>query len=854
MLCVIIAAVLSLSVSVRAQIVPDTSAITAQSSQTTAPPIDTLHRGDIDTTVVISARDTAHFIVNKKLLQLRGSAIVTFKNQKLEAEAINMDFERSSMTATGEKDSTGRTIGFPVFTDGKEEFAGEAMTYNFKTKRGNIRFGETSVEGGFYYGSRIKRVGERTAYIENGCFTTCDAPEPHFYFTSPRMKVVMDNKIFLDPVLWYVEDIPVFALPFGLFFSTEKGRRSGIIMPTATMSSSRGIVLQNVGYYFAISDYFDSELTADVTTKGGFTLYNRYRWSLHDNFNGDAELLFGYSRFNVNDPYEMNIGFKLNHQQQLRPQENLAINLFFTTTQLLQNTSLNPIDRVQQNARSTASYQRTFYNGTSLNLNYVRDENMITGSVTQTPSASFAVPQLFPLRSVISGDSWLRDLMIQYRSNLRYSSSQTRSSDTLPFTTTENTVLEHRPQITVTPKLGNVTLQPTVSYSENWYAQRYTQTVNPADSTVVTSRETGFYREFTYSAGVSASTFLYGMAYPHLFGIAAFRHTLQPTIGLTFTPDQSNPALGFFGEYQSPITGQTVRYRRYSPGGSLASDRQQTNLSLSLLNKFSIKKEVADTDSVAAKPIDVLTVNLSTNYNLAADSVQLSPITFSIRAPMLQGIEFACGGTFDPYQQAAIIDPATGRSAWTTVNTTMMAAGTGLARLTSINLQLGTRFSSQGVSFDQISTADTTVTDTAKQDIRSRFDKRINFRDQQTDMFADHTPGWTPVTIPWDASVSISYNYSRPNPDIQTESLLLSFRSNFSLTSTLRVSAYGSIDMLQGTLNTPVIDINKQVHCWNLSLNWVPLGTNQGFYLRFSASAPQLQGLIIPKQSTPLYR
>jgi hypothetical protein len=68
------------------------------------------------------------------------------------------------------------------------------------------------------------------------------------------------------------------------------------------------------------------------------------------------------------------------------------------------------------------------------------------------------------------------------------------------------------------------------------------------------------------------------------------------------------------------------------------------------------------------------------------------------------------------------------------------------------------------------------------------------------------------------------------------------------------MSAVGSFDVLTAQFNSPIIDITKRIHCWNLSLNWVPIGVNQGFFLRFSAAAPQLQGLVIPKQSTPLYR
>ena len=116
------------------------------------------------------------------------------------------------------------------------------------------------------------------------------------------------------------------------------------------------------------------------------------------------------------------------------------------------------------------------------------------------------------------------------------------------------------------------------------------------------------------------------------------------------------------------------------------------------------------------------------------------------------------------------------------------------------------------------------------------------------------TPGWSPLAIPWEVSGQIVYSYSRPNPDAAFQSLNAVIRGSFSLTPTTRVGISGSVDLLNGEVLNPIIDISKQIHCWYLTLNWVPLGFNRGFFLRFGATAPQLRDLVIPKQSTPLYR
>ena len=572
---------------------------------------------------------------------------------------------------------------------------------------------------------------------------------------------------------------------------------------------------------------------------------------MRDRFSGRAQFTLGYSRFNVRDPYATNIGVTLTHQQQFRPNESAVVDLFFTSQGFFQNTSLNPIDRVRQNARSNASYQRTFYNGMTLNVGYTRDQNMINGSVTQNPFATFAIPQLQPLRGLISGDHWLRDLQFSYRSTARYFHSSTRTLDTGAFLTDERSAIEHRPSLTVTPRLGNILLAPSISYSENWYFQRYTESVDPTDSTIRRSRESGFFREYTYGVGVSASTFLYGLAHPRILGWQSIRHTFQPSIGLAYVPDQSDPSLGFVGAYVSPITGQRVQYGRFGQAGALASRQQQFLVTGSFLNRVAIKVKDSDTSE---RSIELFTLNVATSYNLVADSLQLAPLSFNLRTPVLDALEFNVNGVLSPYDQTRIVDPATGRSSWTDIGTSMLANGKGLARLTSLTVQAGTRFSSQGMSFTPRAQQETDTTADQPSDLASRFDRRVNYQRDDVDLFGERTPGWSPVTIPWELSLQAVYSYSQPNPDLSVQSLYVSFRGSMSITQTLDVNAVGSIDVLRGQVNSPIIDITKRLHCWYLSLNWVPLGVNQGFFLRFGASAQQLRDLVIPKQSTPLYR
>lgn len=811
-----------------------------------------VQRGDLDSVVLFSARDTVLFKVPRKTMHLRGTASVSYKSQQLKAAQIDLDFNTSTMHAQGIRDPSGRLTGVPVFNDNGSEYVGESMKYNFRTKKGSVRFGETAIDGSFYYGSRINRISEEVIYVENGVFTTCDAPQPHFHFSSPKMKAIVNERIFLDPVIAYVGDIPVFILPVGLYFNTPKGHQSGLLMPNPIMTSDRGLLLQNGGFYWAASDYVDGELTADITTKGGVTFYNRWRYSLRDRFSGRLELRYGLSRFNVEQGFDENFGFFLTHNQDLRPNERVVADVSVTSANFFQNTSIAVRDRLTQNARSNVSYQRTFYNGHTVNLGYSRDQNMITGDLSESPLLSYSIPQITPFSGMFESTSWLNDIAISFRSTARYNHRQFTNPENA-IERSENTIIEHRPSVTVTPKLGYFTLAPQITYSENWYTQAYSTHVSSADSTVTRLRQAGFFREYTYSAGVNASTILYGLAKPDIFGVKAIRHTLQPTLGIIWSPDQSDPSLGFFEQYISPITGVPVLTSRFSPfqgGTTLASRSQQLNMSVNLLNRLAIK--VSDTDT-SDKALEILTFDIGTNYNTIADSLNLGDIRLSVRSPVLTAISFNTTATFSAYEQQLVTNPLSGRSEWANVNKFLVATGAGLLRLRSMSLQLGTRFANEasgmvGSGGDEMDTSVTNGT------LRERFERRINARDIPVDFFGDNTPGWSPFTSQWSIDLNASYSMTRVNPEQTMQSLVVSGRSTLRLTPTLFTSATASYDVITGTINSPIVEVNKVIHCWSLTLNWIPTGFNRGFILRFSADSDILRDLRIIKQSTPIWR
>lgn len=817
-------------------------------SDTTALP-RTERSSPIDTAITYYARDSVSYSLKERKLRLVGDARVTYHDQQLEAAVIEIYFTTSTMVATAQRDATGRLIGVPKFTDKGESFYGERLSYNFKTKRGTITLGETTADDAFYSGKRIKRVDANTLFIEDGCFTTCDLPHPHFYFKSPNMKVIANDRVFVDPLILYVEDLPVFIYPFGLFLENKTGRRSGIIIPQfffsdAPGTSNRGVFFQDLGYYWAVSDYFDTRFLADITTKGGFTLKNHSNVVVRDLLSSTIDLAYGQMRYSVDDEFTQSWSFGLNHNHTIDPYTRLNGNVHFTSTDYNRLTSTDLRERVQQNITSDASFQRNFDNGSSLSMSYSRNHNIITNALTEVlPSVNYSLPQLFPLRSLVDRESWASDISFSY--SVAGTRTYRRPADS--DTTTKADVsmrINHRPALRIAPKLGYFTISPQISYSENWYFRRLTLTPTTTGTTT-RSFEDGFFREYQYDFQLSVSTKLYGIVQPRIFGLNAIRHTLSPQISFQYTPDFSTPSFGFYNTYTDPRTGNEVKYSAFSADGGGVNSQLRQSLNFSLQNNIEAKVAAAS-DTLPDITTQLLNFDVRGSYNFAADSLRWSEIGVGARTSA--GIISLNGSaSFNLYDQ--VHDSL---SFYRTVNTLLLSAGKGLARLTRASFSLQTSLSSGG--FTSLSpTQQPGLPNRDSLDYGARFRQRHDTAYAQSDIYGDSSPGYSPLDIPWNLSLFLSVSYSESSPAAIARSAALGTTFGFSLTPTWNIRSSFNYDFINKTINIPTVDISKDIHCWEFTLSWIPTGLSSGFYMRLNVKSPQISDLKIEKRDNTLY-
>lgn len=829
--------------------------------------------GGVDTVVTYKAKDSVVFSLRSKKMRLRGTAETALRARVLQSEVIEIFFDSGLLNSTGAKDSAGTMIGYPVFNDNGSSYAGEVIKYNLRNQLGTVSLGETTIQNGFFTGSRIKRNADQSLYVEHGCFTTCDKPHPHFYLTAEHMKLIPDDRVFMEDFYLVVGDIPILYVPIGVFFPNSRGRQSGIILPRPFVDANRGVSFQNFGYYFALSDYYDTQITADFYSKGGWQLNNRWNYNVRYLLSGQLDASYAYVRPNTRLPYQRDYRFAWNHNQTISPQTQFTANLNFQSNTFNTNTIATLQQRIQKNVFSSAGLSHSFGNNISTSLNYVRNQDIEAKTYEQSPTASLTVPAFFPFKTKGS-TSWLSDISINYSTVVAPTfthglSVQSRDSvyfdsvankdriQTLydsTYSDTYKAVWRHSPSITISPKLGVVSVTPAVNFSANMYPRRIVERrYDSVTKKTLDIVENGLFTEYNASLGVTTRTTLYGT--PLVLGSLALRHTLMPSVGLSYTPDFSAERYGFYSSYNLPADSmnklaRSIQYSRFEQdGGGIASRRKALLMNWALDNSIDAKvfRDSAD------EKIELARINVSGNVNFLLDSNSVSDIRWSVRTPTVGESSLTADFTTTVYDDVQLRDTSGALTPrYSRVASSLLDAGKFPLRVSGFNLFFSTSFgSARSASVDSRPEADDTTTSS----IGDRFKQRVGYVEQDEDVFGDSSPGYRPLLFPWSVSMSLTYSYQKPfSGSAPTQVFNLQSTMNLSLSSTLSLVGGLNVDLLQGTINAPAITIRKIIHCWALDVTWYPTGFVRGFYLSFSPTSSLLRDLRLERRSSSYIR
>lgn len=802
-------------------------------SDTTKVKTDTTKVSGIDTIVTYTCKDSIIYFMPTRTMSMYNESNIKYQQMELRSAIIDVNWNTSVLRARGWEDTAVvdssdslslESLGTPIMKDGGEEYRGKELSYNFKTKRGKITVGETHIDEGFYHGEGIKKMGKDVLFVEDGRYTTCDKAHPHFFFFSPKMKVTMGDKVVAEPVYFYLADVPVFALPFAVF-PNKGGRRSGIIAPAYGEDASRGKFLRHLGYYFALSDYMDFAAKTDLYTKGGWAVFGDYRYALRYAFTGS--LSGEYKRLHTGEEHdpqrseEESYRVNILHNQDIDPTTRLNVNFTFASNNAFRNT-IDLRQALDQSIISNATLSKR-WEGTpnSINLNVARNQNLITGDINEVlPSLSFNHSQSFPFRRKSSTNpetmEWYEDISLSYNANATNTRAKTKLSvagikvningrDTLKtieeFQRSRRQSLSQGISFGIAPKLGYVTVSPSLSYSDNRsFSQTDVPTSRSSDSSLTFRTVKDAARVGTFSSGVGISTKLYGIVQPDVLGVQALRHTLTPNLSFT---------------YQKQIIGDNLAGK-------------QMFSSLNVGNNFEMKLKEEEEGKEPTK-IQLLNANAGVSYNFTADSLNFSEIGVSYRTGVGNILNLDGGATFDLYK---LEQTAAGQ--YVKVNKFLLKEEGRLARMTNFRISLSTTLSGERKKSKSSSSEE----DTTEQVQRPTSGYQGLFEEEEPDF-----------NIPWRLSLNFDYSENKV-PGQRSHQANVRGNLDFNLTENWKFGVSGGYDITNKELVVPNITISRDLHCWIMNFSWVPIGAYRHYQFEIRIKAPQLQDIKVTKQGS----
>ncbi len=817
-------------------------------------------KGDIETTIVYSARDSINSSLDRKIVRLYGQAKIKYGEIELEADEIIIDYEQNTISANGKLDSTGRREGFPIFKNGAEVYETRDMVYNFKTKRAKISEVVTQQGDGFLHGETVFKNDKNELFSIGNAYTTCNLAHPHFRIISTKSKAIPGDKIVSGPFYMEFNDVPTpLAFAFGIFPAPKKSA-SGILFPTYGEERQRGFFLRGGGYFFDISEYMKLAITTDLYTKGSNGVqiampYNkRYAYTGNFNFN------FTNNRLSQNiEDNSRSRDFRLtwSHSPQTRGTGRFSASVNAATSSFNNNNYLgvnaNPaamrLDNTTRKLSSNVSYSKTF-GGTPFNagINLRHNQDLQTKQVDlPMPDVSFNMNNVYPFKN--SNSEFLENISLRLTSNGtnaitnnlgRLTPEAQRDSiapfnfETLPtfFRNSKKGVRHNIPLATSVKLLKFFTVSPNLSYDELWYFEQLDWEWNP-DSTNLVIKDTinGFNRVGTYNGGISMNTRIYGtwVSKNKDSRVRAIRHIINPSVSYSFQPDFADPKY----DYYQTFIGKDDRPRLVSrhQGFVYGTARQgkSSSLGFNLGNNLEMKVR-GKKDTVDRKVSLFNSLSVGSSYNLAADSFKLANISLSANTNVLNDkINLNFGATLDPYQYEleAINEASVVRQR--RVDRYVWKDKFSPGQIASANFAFSTNLSPEGRDKDN-----TTRDKIAKADGISESDKQL---------LLNNPDAYIDFSIPWNLRISYNLDYRKTGYQKATVTQAIRFNGDLSLTEKWKVDFNSGFDFQSKQFTQSNLGIRRDLHCWQVSVNWVPFGRFQSYNFTIGVKSGMLRDL-----------
>lgn len=528
--------------------------------------------------------DRIDYYVPRNRVVLTGVAHAEYDGTVLDADLVTFDPDGEILTAEGE----------PDLREKSDRLVGGSLAYDMGRKMGVVSDGVTVFEDGLYYGERIIREDNGTLMASRGVYTTCSDPRPHFRLVSHKMKVYLNDKVIAKPVILYLGEIPVLALPFYVF-PIRKERHSGFLIPQIEigLSETKGRFVKNFGYYWAPSDYWDLSGWADYYEQTNWTVHLESRYKIRYSLSGSVRSSFMQELYQDKRRWDL----KIDHRQEMGRHWTAGMSGDFRSDEFYASDVNQSIQESVNRSLHSQLWVQGRWSSLSAGLTLDRREQLDDGVISELlPKVEVTASQR-PLVEAEPGDSGLKEWLsrLSYSWNARAVNDRDRSADEIDIKQGIGLGGSLRGSRKM---MGWLNITPRFGAQQNWYDR-------DKDGNRFPSR-------LTYDAGVSARTTIYGTFFPEIGSLEGIRHVIEPSLSYTWKPELSQ----YFSADGSD--------RFYSFSGFGATPQSRKSVGVSLVNKVQLKlREGEETRRMD----DLLRFTLSSSYDFKSDDLRWADVT-----------------------------------------------------------------------------------------------------------------------------------------------------------------------------------------------------------------------------------
>ena len=806
-------------------------------------------------------------LVNDQVNQmtyLYGHARVTYEDFELDADYIRVDQKNHLIFARGSIDPvTKRYVGGPISKQGKDKpVESDSLLFNYKTKKGRVFNPATEQDGNFISGGEAKRINDNDVAYRDVIYSTCSLPYPDTHFGIVITKGIGEKKrIISGPAYLEIEGIPLpIAIPFG-FFPKPDQRSSGVIIPTFGEDQRLGFYLRNFGYYIGINDYMDLTNTGTLYSKGSYELNTTMHYLKRYKYGGTVSLSYGSHNYGLpgdSPTKDFNITWSHSQDANANPGSNFSASVNAGTSTYYQNNlstqggGINIQSLTQNNLRSSINYSKAWA-GTPFNLSvglgHSQDLSRKTVSL-QLPTLSFNMASLSPFdtKDRVGEQKWYQKINVSYSLQANNSvnnipEAQLFKGNTL-IKSLQTSIVHQIPVGLSLNVLKYFQFNSNVNYQEHWYLKSIRKFYNRDSSSTIPLIDTvnGFKRAYAYNLSTGISTKVYSTISFKKGSLMAIRHVMTPSVSFNYSPDFSSPGYGF---YKTAVSNAAVPYPYSSTTYSIFQDGfpspgRQAGIGFNLDNTLQAKLKPKTTDT-SGKPrhIDLIQgFSISSFYNFAQDSLRLSPITFSAHTSVInQKVNINMFGSLNPYVTQVLDSISNGQISHFTrpINRYTFQDGK-FPTLTNFTVSISGSLNSRSFHPSAPVQPGTSL-------------QTMNPQQAQRLALINSDPGaYIDFNVPWDVSFNYSLGYNN-NITSTTVTNTIMLNGNFRLTRNWQIQYSTNYDIRARKLAITSFSIYRNLHCWDLNVQWVPFGLYKSYNVTLKVNAAILQDLKLSKRS-----